>query len=299
MPTIASANVPPPKSWEEFEAITASAVKLRWASTKLFQHGRKGQAQQGVDISGHDDRDRQTGVQCKNTVHGISFNLVEAEIKNAEEFRPVLEALVIATTAPRDAVLQGKVRALSAKRKAKNMFEVDIFFWEDITDDLARNEDVFFTHYPQFRVNTNATANAHDLKLYNGILQALPSDGVIYFLDQNNMAGWPFENARLDPLRDFIDEWRRPEREFITESLDVLRQSLCTKAKTYLGIIAVDTFWVGPSTTRRSVPEDWELEQPERFDRVVKQLHDLAGEIVAMHTQFVREGRDLLIGPAA
>ena len=32
MPTIASSNVPTPKSWDEFEDITLAAAKLRWNS---------------------------------------------------------------------------------------------------------------------------------------------------------------------------------------------------------------------------------------------------------------------------
>ena len=86
MPTIASSNVPPPKSWDEFEDITLAAAKLRWNSSDFYRNGRPGQKQDGVDIWGHDDDDRQIGVQCKNTVDGISLTTIEEEIANAQAF---------------------------------------------------------------------------------------------------------------------------------------------------------------------------------------------------------------------
>jgi hypothetical protein len=55
MPTIASSNVPTPKSWDEFEDITLAAAKLRWNSSDFFRNGRPGQKQDGVDIWCHDD----------------------------------------------------------------------------------------------------------------------------------------------------------------------------------------------------------------------------------------------------
>jgi hypothetical protein len=148
MPTISSSVVPPPKSWDEFEDITLAAAKLRWNSTDFQRNGRSGQKQDGVDVFGHDDDDRHIGVQCKNTVDGITLATVEKEIALAESFEPALDRLYIATTAKRDARLQEDVRKLSAKRKKALNFRVDILFWDDICQDLAKNDDIFFAHYP-------------------------------------------------------------------------------------------------------------------------------------------------------
>ncbi len=104
MPTIASSNVPTPKSWDEFEDITLAAAKLRWNSSDFFRNGRPGQKQDGVDIWGHDDDNRHIAVQCTNTVDGVSPATVKAEMANAEAFAPKLDRLYIATTAKRDAV---------------------------------------------------------------------------------------------------------------------------------------------------------------------------------------------------
>jgi hypothetical protein len=282
-----------PKSWDEFEDITLAAAKLRWNSSDFYRNGRQGQAQDGVDIWGHDD-DRHIGVQCKNTIGGISLTTVEAEIANAETFRPKLDRLYIATTAKRDAVLQKEVREISDQRAKAGLFKVDVFFWDDICQDLAKDDDNFFRHYPQFKQGADLVSE-HDKRLFDELTELLSSDGVIGFINRTNMAGFLFRNAELEPLFEFHERWNVPERQFITPGLETARQALWSKARDYLRLIAYETF---PANTPgwRSVPEEWEEEQPERFQRVVKELHVLAGEVVDLHAELVRVGRKLLVG---
>jgi hypothetical protein len=219
---------------------------------------------------------------------------VNAEIANAQAFEPKLNRLYIATTAKRDAVLQKAVREISKQRAQASLFKIDVLFWDDICQDLAKDDEIFFRHYPQFGQGTDPVTN-HDKKLFVELTALLSSDGVIRFIDQHNMAGWLFQNAELDPLSEFHERWNAPEREFITPELEAARQALWSKAREYLSAIAIETF---PADTPgwRSVPSEWEEEQPERFQRVVKQLHALAGEIVALHADFLRIGRKHLIG---
>lgn len=293
MPTIASLNVPPPKSWDEFEDITLSAAKLRWDSTDFYRHGRQGQKQAGVDIWGHDDEECHIGIQCKNSVGGITLDILEAEIKNAEAFTPKLDRLYIVTTAKRDVCLQKSVRELSRQRSKLGAFKVGIFFWEDVCQDLAKSDVIFFQHYPNFKMDTDPVKK-HDRILFDELTGLLNSDGVIGFLDSTNMAGWLFPDAALEPLRKFYYEWNRPEREFITIELETLRKTLWEKVDKYYGVIATQTF-LAHNPDYRSVPSEWECEQPERFWRVVKTLHSLAGEIVSLHAELVRTGRRYLL----
>lgn len=295
MPTIASSNIPSPKSWDEFEDITLSATKSRWNSPSFFRNGRQGQRQDGVDVFGTANDGASIGVQCKNTIGGLSVTLVEKEIKNAGSFEPPLNSLYIATTAPRDAVLQEAVRKISETRKKNSKFSVDVLFWDDIAHDLATDEKVFFKHYPQFSPK-KSPVKEHDQKLYDALIQLLPSTGVIQFLDQNNMAGFSFLDSMLDPLRKFYYEWNRPEQEFINSELESLRKELWQRADQYLDVITTETFSVGSMAERRSVPEEWQYQQPERFNRVVKDLHSLAGEIVDLHGKLVRAARDYFVG---
>ena len=293
MPTIASSNVPTPKSWDEFEDITLAAAKLRWNSSDFYRNGRQGQKQDGVDIWGHDDDNRHIGVQCKNTVDGISLTTVKAEIANAEAFEPKLDRLYIATTAKRDAVLQKAVREISKQQAQAGLFKVDVLFWDDIFQDLAKDDEIFFRHYPQFRQGTDAVTQ-HDKKLFNELTALLSSEGVIGFINRHNMA-FSFELDELNPLSEFHARWNDPERTFIIPELDAARQALWLKAKEYLIATATETF---PTDNLgwQSVPEEWEEEQPERFWRAVEKLHALAGDIVDLHADLVRVGRKHLIG---
>jgi hypothetical protein len=82
-----------------------------------------------------------------------------------DAFEPKLDRLYIATTAERDGALQKEVREISERRGKEKKFKVDVLFWDDICQDLAKDDDVFFSHYPQFRDRTDPIIE-HDKKLY-------------------------------------------------------------------------------------------------------------------------------------
>lgn len=149
MPTLASSNILTPKSWDEFEDITLSVAKIRWDSPNFYRNGRQGQKQNGVDIYSANNGNVSIGVQCKNTIKGLTNALVKKEITNAESFTPPLKELYIATTAPRDAIMQEHVRKISKERTEAGKFSVDLLFWEDICGDLVTKSEIYYKHYPQ------------------------------------------------------------------------------------------------------------------------------------------------------
>lgn len=157
MPTFTASTLPPPDSWDEFESICKSAFSLRWANPNLARHGRLGQKQDGVDIYGVDPLQNLVGVQCKNTTKSISTDLIESECAKAEDFKPGLSALYIATTTHRDANIQAFARKLSESRKAQNKFPVDVVFWPDVIHDLSREESAIRQHYPQYFTHLTKT----------------------------------------------------------------------------------------------------------------------------------------------
>ena len=149
--------------------------------------------------------------------------------------------------------------------------------------------------YPQFRQKADPVKE-HDKQLFERLSKLLASDGVIGFIDQQNMAGFSFPDDRLDPLREFYYEWKRPEREFITPAIEALQKALWLKTDAYLKIIARETFLTGNLLEWCWVPAEWETEQPNRFWQVVNELHQLAGEIVVLHRDMVRTARSQLVG---
>ncbi len=156
MPTLSSMIIPPPKSWEEFEEITLSALQIKWGSPNLTRNGRQGQEQNGVDIFGEDDLGRCVGVQCKHSPNGIDVATVREEIAKAENFEPEIDAFYIAISAPTDAKFQKQVRLLSSERVAQYDFPIGVFFWDDLIRELVKNEAEMAKHYPQLLARPSA-----------------------------------------------------------------------------------------------------------------------------------------------
>ena len=149
MPTLSTMHIPTPTEWNEFQNIVQSALQIRWASSDLQLYGRNGQAQQGVDISGHNDLGQLVGIQCKNSKDPLKDAEIAKEIAEAEKFQPPIAAFYIATTQELDAKLQQKIRLLSAQRVQNSKFPVQILFWDDIIKSLITNPAIFAIHYPQ------------------------------------------------------------------------------------------------------------------------------------------------------
>lgn len=113
-----------------------------------------------------------------------------------------------------------------------------------------------------------------DLELFKRFLAELPSRGSIDFIDHNNMAGFAFEDREMAELERFARDWGDPEHQFHDEVLEVLRGELYASVTEYLHFLALNTWYLKGSGTRfRSVPPEWEEEQPERFSKVVGKLH--------------------------
>ncbi|MEE1962773.1 hypothetical protein V1387_08770 [Allomuricauda taeanensis] len=167
MPTLSSMRIPPPLSWEEFEELTLDSCKIRWENPDLQKNGRRGQAQNGVDIYGANHIFSMVGVQCKNYQSEITLEIIQDEIVKAESFIPKIEMFYFATTSKTDVAIQKAIRLLSQKRSFENKFPVMILFWEDIIQDLIKNPEVFRKHYPQINISSFSTPNPTDVKLYS------------------------------------------------------------------------------------------------------------------------------------
>ena len=61
-------------------------------------------------------------------------------------------------------------------------------------------------------------------------------------------------------------------------------------------IVRRETWHVGNSMRLKSIPSEWQFENPERFRKIVDSLHILAGEIVDLHRNLIRTARDYFVG---
>jgi hypothetical protein len=110
-------SLPPLENWQDFEDLCCDLWRQLWKDPNTQKNGRRGQAQKGVDLYGQPERGAEwAGVQCKHKEALVGAKLtreeIEKEVRNAHEFKPPLSRLVIATTSPRDAVLQEAVREI-------------------------------------------------------------------------------------------------------------------------------------------------------------------------------------------
>lgn len=138
----------PPANWQDFEDLCQRLWRSILGDPSTHKHGRQGQPQHGVDVYGTNVYDGKiTGIQCKgkNGQYGSKLTLgeVEKESKNAESFAPKLSSFIMATTSPRDAELQQ--RCLMMAQNKERRFSVDIWSWDDISDELNYRPDLYET----------------------------------------------------------------------------------------------------------------------------------------------------------
>lgn len=138
-------KIPQPQNWQDFETLCKKLWSEEWKA-RLKKNGRNGQGQKGVDIYGlPEGLDRYFGIQCKlkGVKEIINAKEIDKEISKAEEFKPELKHLLIATTASKDSKVEEYVRTLSINRINAGNFSVEIFCWEDIESLIREHYHVY------------------------------------------------------------------------------------------------------------------------------------------------------------
>lgn len=154
--------------------------------------------------------------------------------------------------------------------------------------ELKRHRDSWFEKVKgNIGTTSRETVVETDKQIFKLLVTILPWEGSINFIRTNNFAGWSFELARLDDLYEYEYHCKNPAFEFLDPDLEQLRANLLDLISHFTSTIAVETFPTHNSG-RNEVPEDWEFEQPERFDRAVMTLHQTAGEIVEMYGNLIK-----------
>lgn len=144
---------PPPADWQAFERLAFDLYAAVWKATDTVIHGRRGQAQAGVDVYGTDTRNGLfTGVQCKgkDQDYGVRLTIPElqAEVVKAKTFTPPLDVFILATTADDDAPIQAEARKLSAANRLAGLFEVRVEGWGTLKQQITSQDGVFEKHFP-------------------------------------------------------------------------------------------------------------------------------------------------------
>lgn len=140
----------PPANWNDFEDLCHKLWRSIWGDPNTQKHGRRGQAQHGVDIYGKPSyASGYHGVQCKEKDRQLAKELkieeIETESSKAQLFTPKLESFIIATTAARDTQIQEKCRKLSSENKFG--FPISVWSWDDISDEIQYRPEIFEATY--------------------------------------------------------------------------------------------------------------------------------------------------------
>lgn len=162
---IAPTQMKKPSNWQDFEKL----CKLLWGEIwvcedTIKRHGRQGQNQHGVDVFAYVEKyGGYCGIQCKGkddyTKAQLTEEEIDAEIEKAKGFEPDLKLLVFATTANKDAKIEGYIRKKDVENRNKGLFQVDIASWEDIVDQLERYRTTYnwYVNNCQFKEATDVS----------------------------------------------------------------------------------------------------------------------------------------------
>jgi len=144
--------MPPPSNWQDFQVLVADVAKSKYVENSVQEYGRQGQSQNGIDVYAVDVFDKHIGIQCKETKKvKLTSKVIDDEIVKAQKFKPSLDLFIIATTARIDAKLQDHVNTINSVNKYT--FKVQLWFWDDLNQDINRSHAVMASSYKTFQDN--------------------------------------------------------------------------------------------------------------------------------------------------
>lgn len=161
---------------------------------------------------------------------------------------------------------------------------------------LIYNSGINYLEYKKELLSQNISEQERiqrtlDLKLLNRIREILPSDGSIEYLKERNFAGFGFRWTDLSQLKNYITEEAKPEFTFIDSELETIRKDLTTNIYEFLSKLSVNSWYLEHSQDIASVPQEWEIDQPERFWGVVNYLSERQDKSWQAYELLISTGR--------
>lgn len=120
------------------------------------------------------------------------------------------------------------------------------------------------------------------------LMSLLPWDGAIGFLRHHHFGG-AFEKTALDDLLNFRRECENPAFEFLDADMEGMRAALAAAIGQFREIYASETF-LTDDCKFREIPPEWEQASPERYHRVIKEIHAAASHVCDAYDQILRAG---------
>lgn len=126
-----------------------------------------------------------------------------------------------------------------------------------------------------------------DKIIYNKILEILPWNGSISFINTNNFAGFSFRLDDLNQIYNFQHICENPAFEFLDADLEGCKTELLQSTISFGVLIGQYTFPTA-SSGRNHVPPEWEETNSPHFWRVVDEIHVAAKSVVSAYQNLTR-----------
>ncbi len=148
-----SEPLPPPNDPIAFESLCLDLFKELWQDQNAQKNGRSGQPQAGVDVFGQ-KAGKWVGVQCKQKDNllrrKITVAELEAEVKKACHFHPLLSEFILAATGPADERVQQRARELTDAHEQEGLFKVSVWSWPKIRHEIYAGKSLLETLEPVY-----------------------------------------------------------------------------------------------------------------------------------------------------
>lgn len=134
-----------PANWQDFQTFIKDLLNEKY-DEGFDIYGRNGQSQDGIDILGS-YHSNVIGVQCKRLDSELTMKLVKEEIEKTDKSNLKLTKYIFATTTSRDKNIQKEILSLNLERKNYYLFEIELWFWETIEDEINGNINIQAKYY--------------------------------------------------------------------------------------------------------------------------------------------------------
>lgn len=138
-------NYPKPANWQDFQILIKDLLNEKFEGG-FDVYGRNGQIQDGIDVLGRFCNNT-IGVQCKRLGVDLTLKLIKDEIVKTDKSDLKLTKYIFATTCPRDKNIQKDIAELNTERRNNSLFEIELWFWETIEDEINGNVNIQAKYY--------------------------------------------------------------------------------------------------------------------------------------------------------
>lgn len=215
--SLSSTELRKPKNWQDFERQIRELFACVLNDPNTLANGRSGQEQNGVDIYGYrnENRDRFVGVQCKKKYKNkVTEKELRIEVDKAKNFKPKISEFFLITTSQRDQKIQQFARLLTEELAQTNHpILVYIWGWEDIEEHADKYERAWKAFDPTWDPFTEKGFEELNLKI-DGIEVTLnrlvngtrtPSSNPTDLLLEESNENTP-RHGQITALQRFIDD---------------------------------------------------------------------------------------------